>query len=324
MGNNRKNKYIPHLAEFYFSPKHHWSLKEAQKMYQDRKSSLNGQIHYKDCIRGMKKLDSESIDLVIADPPFGISFSGKEAIYNREKSNIVDQYHEIESNYQDFSNNWIKQLPRIMKQTASAYIISGYTNLKDILIAIDDAGLILMNHIIWKYQFGVFTKKKFVSSHYHILFVVKDPKTYFYHKIEHYVEDVWTNINRTYKMNQMKNGTKLPVGLVQRFIDFSSKPGDLVLDPFMGNATTAVAAKLNFRHYYGFEKNLKMKVVIKNNIENTVLGENYIPYQERLPNPEELAKIDSSYAKAFQYYLEEKEKEVNYISPAKDSLKSYG
>lgn len=53
------------------------------------------------------------------------------------------------------------------------YIISGWTNLKDILIALDTLGLYIENHIIWKYNFGVYTKKKFVSSHYHILYVKK-------------------------------------------------------------------------------------------------------------------------------------------------------
>ena len=308
MSTRRKNKYIPHLAEFKFSPVHHWSKKKAQKMYSEGKTSLNEQIYFEDCINGMNKIDSESIDLIIADPPFGISFSGKENFYNRVKSNIVDQYQEIESNYLDFSCKWIKLLPRIMKHTASAYIVSGYTNLKDILIAINDAELTLVNHLIWKYQFGVFTQKKFVSSHYHILFVVKEPKNYFFHKVEHYIEDVWMDINRTYKMNQKKNGTKLPVELVQRFIDFSSKPGDLVFDPFMGNATTAVAAKINYRHYCGFEKNHKMKEVINYNIGNAKIGENYIPYQDRIKKPEELAKKDSSYAKAYQIYLNNKKK----------------
>ena len=56
------------------------------------------------------------------------------------------------------------------------YIFSGWNNLKDILIAIDNVGLTVINHIIWKYQFGVVTKNKFVTSHYHCLYVCKNPK----------------------------------------------------------------------------------------------------------------------------------------------------
>ncbi len=303
MGRTRKNKYVPHLAEFSFAPEFQWTCNQAKDMYLQNQHPLNEEIRYSDCIAGMKLIQENSIDLVIADPPFGISFSGKEALYNREKSNIIDAYKEIDSDYIQFSRDWIGQLPRIMKDSASAYIISGYTNLKDVLIAIDEAGLTLINHIIWKYQFGVFTRRKFVTSHYHILFVVKNPGSYFFHKFEHYVEDVWTNINRTYKMNQKKNGTKLPIELVQRFIDYSSKPGDLVLDPFMGNGTTAVAAKLNYRHYCGFEKNVNMKSIIENNINEANIGQTYVPYQDRIQTPEELAKIDASYAKAYQIYL---------------------
>lgn len=106
-------------------------------------------------------------------------------------------------------------------------------------------------------------------------------------------------------MNEKKNGTKLPIELVQRIIDFSSKPGDLVLDPFIGNGTTAVTAKLNYRHFFGFEKNSKMKSVIEHNIEQAKLGDNYISYSKRLPKPEDLAKRDTSYKKAYQIYLQE-------------------
>jgi len=70
------------------------------------------------------------------------------------------------------------------------FVFSGWTNLKDILNALDEVGFITINHIIWKYQFGVLTKRKFVTSHYHILFVAKDEEKYKFNKIEHYPEDV--------------------------------------------------------------------------------------------------------------------------------------
>ena len=91
-----------------------------------------------------------------------------------------------------------------MKPTSSAWIISGYTNLEYVLESLRKNKLILINHIMWKYQFGTFTSRKFVSSHYHLLFVVKDPKNYFFHRITHYNLDVWDNIPRTYMAQQKK------------------------------------------------------------------------------------------------------------------------
>ena len=103
-----------------------------------------------------------------------IDFKAKKANYNRKSSRVIEGYNEIlPENYYQFSYDWIAQANRILKESGSMYIFSGWNNLKDILIAIDDVGLTVVNHIIWKYQFGVVTKNKFVTSHYHCLFVCK-------------------------------------------------------------------------------------------------------------------------------------------------------
>ena len=132
------------------------------------------------------------------------------------------------------------------------YVFSGWTNLKDILNALDKVGFITINHIIWKYQFGVFTKKKYVTSHYHILFVAKDENKYRFNKVEHYPEDVWS-IKREYWHGQLKPPTKLPRAIIKKILDFSSKKGDIVFDPFLGSGMTAIVSKMMGRHYLGFE-----------------------------------------------------------------------
>ncbi len=224
-------------------------------------------IYYEDCIANIpKRIDDESIDLIIADPPFGIRFDGKGSQYNRKSEFVVSGYGEIkQANYHEFSKVWIKAIYPILKETGSAYIFSGWTNLKDILIAIDDAGFTTQNHLIWKYQFGVFTKRKYVTSHYHILFLVKNPKKYYFNKIDHYPEDVW-EIKREYLPGEKKNSTKLPDKLVEKLLLYSSQENDIVLDPFMGNGTTAVACIKHKRNYLGFEINPNAKEIIDNNI----------------------------------------------------------
>jgi len=224
-------------------------------------------IYYEDCIANIpKRIDDDSIDLIIADPPFGIRFDGKGSQYNRKSEFVVSGYEEIkQENYHDFSKAWIKTIYPILKETGSAYIFSGWTNLKDILIAIDDAGFTTQNHLIWKYQFGVFTKRKYVTSHYHILFLVKNPKKYYFNKIDHYPEDVW-EIKREYLPGEKKNSTKLPDKLVEKLLLYSSQENDIVLDPFMGNGTTAVACIKHKRNYLGFEINPNAKEIIDINI----------------------------------------------------------
>jgi site-specific DNA-methyltransferase (adenine-specific) len=287
----RKNPYIAGVAQMDFKPDFDWEKDEAVQLYQSAHHSIGpvDKILFDDCIEGMKNLPEESVDLIIADPPFGINFNGKGSQYNRDNDLVVEDYGEIIENYDEFTLQWISQIPRIMKETGSAYIFSGWTNLKDLLVAIDKNNLTLINHIIWKYQFGVFTKKKFVTSHYHVLFIVKNPKKYFFNKIEHYPLDIW-DIPRNYAPGQKKNGTKLPEKVVMRAINFSSKPGDLIFDPFMGNGTTALSAKMTFRHYFGFEKNNKMESIITENLNSIKLGQEYRPYHTYLPSIEELAE----------------------------------
>ena len=135
------------------------------------------QIYNLDCIDGMKSIPDEKIDLVVTDPPFAINFKAKKANYNRTASRVLSGYNEIKvEDYYDFTNAWMHEIYRILKKSGSMYVFSGWNNLKDILIALDNNGFTTINHIIWKYQFGVVTSKKFVTSHYHCLFVCKDDK----------------------------------------------------------------------------------------------------------------------------------------------------
>ena len=261
-----------------FEPELSWTVDEAKALYDavdEQRKHIADLICYDSCtysIFGMAHVPPNTFDLIIADPPFGIDFSGKEKNYNRKEKNVVTGYSDVDSKeYRSFTNAWVKLAVSTMKDTASAYIFSGWNHLDDILNAFKHSGLVLMNHCIWKYQFGVFTKNKYVSSHYHVIFYVKDVKKYFFNKQEKYPEDVWFDKKR-YARGEVKNGTKLPVSLVSKILGYSSKPGDYVLDPFMGNGTTAVCAKGLYRHYFGYEINKEMRPIHEKAMSSTRLG----------------------------------------------------
>ncbi len=134
-------------------------------------------IYNMNCISGMTLIPDKKIDLIITDPPFAIDFKAKKENYNRTASRVIAGYNEIKTEkYYDFSFQWMSEVFRILKESGSMYVFSGWNNLKDILTALDDVGFTTINHIIWKYQFGVVTSKKFVTSHYHCLYVCKNPK----------------------------------------------------------------------------------------------------------------------------------------------------
>lgn len=223
-----------------------------------------------DCVLGSKThLKDNSVDLIITDPPYGINGDQLDKHYNRNESNVIDGYIEIPSNiYPKFSSEWIKEAERVLKPGGSIYIVSGYTNLIHILNALNKTQLKEVNHIIWKYNFGVFTSKKFVSSHYHILYYEKPGKDRTFNTFCRYAdfevneengklnyldrEDVW-EIKKEYKPNQIKNKNQLPTELLIKMIQYSSNEGDLVCDFFLGSFSTAkVAIGLN-RNAVGFE-----------------------------------------------------------------------
>ncbi|MFH1823667.1 MAG: site-specific DNA-methyltransferase [Candidatus Firestonebacteria bacterium] len=222
-----------------------------------------------DCIEGMKQLPNDSIDLVITDPPFAIEFKAKRNNYNRTQSRVLEGYQEIsKEKYYEFTLQWMMEVYRILKESGSMYVFSGWNNLKDILNVLNEIGFVTVNHIIWKYQFGVVTKKKFVTSHYHCLYVCKNEqkrKFFPYARFNkndkkdtggslHYEdkEDVWY-IKREYWNGDQKTPTKLPSELIKKILLYSSEEGNIVLDPFLGSGQVAVVSKMLNRQYLGFE-----------------------------------------------------------------------
>lgn len=223
-----------------------------------------------DCVKGaMRHLPDASVDLIITDPPYGIQGDRLHRHYNRDERFVIDGYVEVEKRaYKRFSHAWIAQAERALKPGGQIYVVSGYTNLYDVLDALRATSLVEINHLIWKYNFGVYTSAKYVSSHYHILYYAKPGGRRTFNLQARFPldadaeeggsanyrdrEDVWT-INREYKPGQAKNKNELPLALLQKMIAYSSNEGDLVCDLFMGGGSTGVAAIGMNRRFTGFE-----------------------------------------------------------------------
>jgi len=231
---------------------------------------LLNQIFNENCVPGMKNIPTNRIELIVTDPPFGIKFKAKKANYNRTASNVIQGYEDIlEIDYDKFTLDWMDEAYRVLKKNGSMYVVAGYNNLNIIENNLKKTGFYIQNHIIWKFQFGVVTRNKFVTSHYHILFVTKHKSNYTFYSNCRFedsdktaigngsaryqdMEDVWY-IKREYWTGERKTPTKLPSELIRKILSYSSKKGDFVLDPFLGSGQVALVAKEMKRKYAGFE-----------------------------------------------------------------------
>lgn len=229
-------------------------------------------IYNEDCVGDTRtKLPDESVHLGIFDPPFGIGETGFNKHYKRDSSNVIKGYCEAPDDYEVWTYEWMTEAKRILHPDGSMYIFIGHTNLRHILNAAHHLGFSLINHIIWKYNFGVNTTKKFVTSHYHVLYYKKTeestPTFNTYCRFGQQeraddggsllykdMEDVFL-ISRDYSPGEKKNQNKLPTELLEKLILYSSNPGDMVCDFFMGNFTTAYAARSLGRKVCGYELN---------------------------------------------------------------------
>jgi len=222
------------------------------------------QTYNQDCRLGLKNIADSSVDLIFTDPPYGINGAQLDQHYNRDESRVIDGYIDIDrENYADFCQEWITESARILKPTGSMYIVSGYSNLHHILNALHSSGMREINHLIAQYSFGVYTRNKWVSSHYHILYWGRSRRTYFngaarFQDTRASYQDRLSvqTLTRKYQTGKIKNKNQLPVKFIEKYIEYSTQPGDLVVDPFAGSFSTGHACHRLGRNFIGFEANL--------------------------------------------------------------------
>lgn len=228
-----------------------------------------------------KTIPNDTIDLYICDPPFG---NGEDKTGDSIVNQLqIDGYVPAEDDYYAWSKEWLTEMYRTLKPEGTAYVILGWSYpLADAMIAAREVGFHLINHIIWHYNTHVApTKFKFSSSHYHILRLGKTKGGQTFNvptdqEIESFYErqgmnaipdgrnggsryydmmDVWRVKKVAGKKGEKKNLNRLPDELVRKMIIYSSNPGDVVADLFMGNFTTAKVAIEEGRSVMGSEKN---------------------------------------------------------------------
>jgi len=259
-------------------------------------------VYNQSCIDGMREhVKDNSVDQIFTDPPYGIDGDELDVHYHRDESNVVPGYIDVPlSQYAKFSQEWISECARVLRPGGSLYIVSGYTNLHHVLNALHSTELEEVNHIIAKYTFGVNATKKWVSSHYHILFWEKPAKgrqkrtfnnSYKYTDNKDSYNDRLSvqDMPRDYKPGQIKNKNQLSEDFIEKFIRYSSNRGDTVLDCFGGGLTTGRTALRWGRNFIGFELNTHAYDAFLPTLDAVVEVPDPAPIS---PDAKELAKRD--------------------------------
>lgn len=215
-----------------------------------RLDDLVGKITCADCMDILKQLPDKCVDLILTDPPYGIDFL----------SNRTDHQRRIENDkYEDFSElypQWIAEFKRILTDTGCCCCCGGGGGGKtpvsqEFTLEAVRQGFNLIQTVIWdKCTIGLGWHYRPSYETIVILSKSKDKYNWFTHR-----KDI-SNIVRIPNIIPQKGDhpTPKPVELMQHFIDLHSKENDLVIDPFSGSGTTAIACHRLNRRFICIEK----------------------------------------------------------------------
>ena len=239
-------------------------------------NDIKNKIIKGDSLEILKNIPSDSVDLIFADPPYFMQTEGELLRTNGTKFNgVEDKWDKFDSfeEYDNFCIVWLKECQRILKITGSIWVIGSFQNIFRIGKIMQDLGFWILNDIIWSKTNPVpnFGGTRFCNSHETLLWCGKNKKTKFtfnYKTMKYLNNDkqeksVW-NIGLCIGNERLKDdkgvkvhSTQKPEELLYKIILSSSKPNDLVLDPFFGTGTTGAIAKRIGRNYIVIEREEK-------------------------------------------------------------------
>src|SRR3989339_829882 len=236
-----------------------------------------------DCLEELKKIPSESIDLVFADPPYNMSKKkGLGWKYSKHITMEAEWDMFSKDGYFQFNKEWISEALRVLKHGGSLWICGSFHNIYQVGFILQHIEEVKINNsIVWfkpNAQPNI-TCRMFTESTEHLIWASKNGKgkrwTFNYEDTKNLIEDginpkgkqtrnVWW-IPLTPKKEKWAgpHPTQKPEELLRRIILACTKPGETVLDPFVGSGTTSVVAKMLGRNSIGIEKDKKYLPIIK-------------------------------------------------------------
>ncbi len=223
-------------------------------------------IRQGDCLELLRTVEPGSVRLVFADPPFNL---------NRGYDDTFDD-NRPSGEYLAWLREWLAMVPPALTDDGSFWLAISERWVAEAKVMCTDLGFTLRNWIVWHYTFGQSTKAKFSKSNTHILYFTKHPKEFVFNDMATRIpslrqieygdkranpdgkvpDSTWSEFPRvcgTFGEKQVWHDNQMPEALLLRIIRTATEPGDTVLDPFSGTATTVVAAERLGRVGRGFE-----------------------------------------------------------------------
>lgn len=243
------------------------------------------QVILGDCLTALANLPEKSVDLIFADPPYNLQLQQELLRPNRTVVDAVDdswdQFADFAA-YDAFTRAWLAACRRVLKDDGTIWVIGTYHNIFRVGAIMLDLGYWILNDVIWHKTNPMpnFRGTRFTNATETLIWAQKsrDQKryTFNYHAMKHLNEDkqmpnVWhiplcTGAERIKVNGKKAHSTQKPEALLYRVILASSRPGDVVLDPFFGTGTTgAVAKKLN-RRFIGIERDAQYVKIARERI----------------------------------------------------------
>ncbi len=214
-----------------------------------------------DCIEELKKLEPNSVDAIVTDPPYNLDW--KEPIKFKERKDIFHYKEKIEKwdtlDIKDFYKKIAKEFNRILKIGSSVIIFSRVENISYLKEAFLENNFYYKATIIWHKTNPTpqIRKKNYLSSFESVCWLVKGYSEKIDYTFNFKNQKEMHNFIQTplcMGKERTKHPTQKPLRVIEHLIEIHTNKNDLVLDPFLGSGTTAIAClKLN-RKFIGIEK----------------------------------------------------------------------
>ena len=237
------------------------------------------QIFAESCLVTMKRLDDESVDLIVTDCPYKIVAGGITVDNNgffvadcgkSSKRWLKKGENQVPSAVKSgkmFAHNdisfdeWLPECYRVLKPSTHAYVMINGRNLKDLQECAENAGFVYQNLLVWKKN-NATPNKYFMQNGEFILMLSKRPARSINNLGEQTVFEIPNYIGNKYHPSEK------PVELMKRFVEASSNVGDLVYDPFLGSGAVAKACIELNRNWIGSEIDPEYVDVATRTIDN--------------------------------------------------------